>query len=225
MTKKKRSKFGFRKVKDARSVNPSDPQTLSKLCTISAVNFVLWLLKRWFPLRLYQLGRLFAIPIRLPKLPKKLPLWVLVILGLIMVMVMWRLFFVPQPITHSSYSMFRSLPEPVASERFELEEREVVTWGYFLGQCTDYASRMADTPQNWGDAWEWPANAEKAGWEVSRTPSVGAIAQVDNHVALIERISGSGIFVSEMNYDGNWNVVTTRWTSAENWDNFISNDN
>lgn len=151
-----------------------------------------------------------------PMIPPAL-FWIVLGLGIVALILL-----TPRPLSLNPYAGFGSITTPVGEERGELGSEEVRGYGYFLGQCTDYASRMAGTPQNWGDAWEWPDNARKAGWEVSRVPSVGAIAQVDNHVAYVEIIQGNGIYVSEMNFDGNWNVVTTRWTSVEDWRWFIS---
>ena len=89
---------------------------------------VVWLVRRWLPIRLYQLGGLLTTPVRLPKLPKKLPFWVLVILGLVLVVAMWQLFFVSRPIAHSYYSQFRSLPLPVVTEMDKIEV-EKLEWG------------------------------------------------------------------------------------------------
>jgi len=62
-----------------------------------------------------------------------------------------------------------------------------------------------------GDAWEWYANAAAAGYTVSSSPSVGAIAvfarSANNggewgHVAVVLAVDANSFVVSEMNREG-----------------------
>lgn len=89
---------------------------------------------------------------------------------------------------------------------------------YFLGQCTYYVASRRPIPPLWGNANAWYNSAVRAGWAVGITPSVGAVAWTGvggfGHVALVENISGNQIYISEMNYNGNWNRVTYRWADA-----------
>jgi surface antigen len=89
---------------------------------------------------------------------------------------------------------------------------------YAYGNCTYYVASRRRVPSNWGNAVSWYYNAQASGWAVGPTPAVGAIAWTGTgyygHVAIVESISGANVYISEMNYNGNWNVVTHRWVSA-----------
>ena len=93
--------------------------------------------------------------------------------------------------------------------------------GYVAGQCTAYvASLVSWVPNNWGNASEWLANAQAAGYSTSLSPSPGAIAvwgpnkggaQSDGHVALVTAVQPGGLpSVSEMNWSNGPGVPDTR---------------
>ena len=96
---------------------------------------------------------------------------------------------------------------------------------YSYGYCTWYvynrrAEIGAPIGSFWGNASSWAHLARSAGYNVDRTPSVGAIMQDSSsaggygHVAVIEQMFEDGSFrVSEMNYAG-WNVVSSRTIPA-----------
>jgi peptidoglycan DL-endopeptidase CwlO len=89
---------------------------------------------------------------------------------------------------------------------------------YSYGYCTYYVASRRPIPPRWGNAIAWYSSAQGAGWAVGTTPRIGAIAWTPaggaGHVAMVEKIDGSMIYISEMNYNGNWNRVTSRWASA-----------
>jgi surface antigen len=94
---------------------------------------------------------------------------------------------------------------------------------YAFGNCTWYAyeRRMQlgrPVGSFWGNAATWAMYARSAGYRVDNTPEVGAVMQNGGgygHVAVVESINGDGsITISEMNYAGNFNRVTSRTVSA-----------
>ncbi len=101
---------------------------------------------------------------------------------------------------------------------------------YAFGNCTWYAyERRAQMGHPvgsfWGNASTWAIAARANGYLVDKHPSAGAVLQIDGfgdrwtgyagHVAIVERVDPNGdVFVSEMNYGGNFNRVTYRTISA-----------
>jgi len=94
---------------------------------------------------------------------------------------------------------------------------------YAPGNCTWYAyeRRMQlgrPVGSYWGNAATWAMYARAAGYLVDNTPSVGAVMQNGGgygHVAVVEEVNSDGsITISEMNYAGNFNRVTTRTVGA-----------
>jgi surface antigen/LysM repeat protein len=107
---------------------------------------------------------------------------------------------------------------------------------YAFGNCTWYAYERRvqlglPVGSFWGNAATWAAYARAAGYNVDRSPSVGAIAQWNayqggsygaGHVAIVESVNIDGsITVSEMNFAGNFNRVTSRTLSPGSVSNFI----
>ncbi len=90
--------------------------------------------------------------------------------------------------------------------------------GYSYGYCTWYVANRRSVPGLWGNARSWYYNAQVSGFSVGSTPVPGAIAWTGagyyGHVAYVERVSGGMVTVSEMNYNGNWNRVTSRTVPA-----------
>lgn len=97
--------------------------------------------------------------------------------------------------------------------------------GYAYGYCTAYVASRRAIPGHWGDARNWYYNAQASGFSVGRAPVPGAIAWTPHgwygHVAYVEQVSGSQVLVSEMNYGGNWNRVSSRWVSAWEFPGYI----
>jgi surface antigen len=93
--------------------------------------------------------------------------------------------------------------------------------GYSAGYCTYYVASRRGVPGNWGNANAWYYNAQASGFSVGSVPVPGAIAWTGagyyGHVAYVESVSGNMVTVSEMNYNGNWNRVTSRTVSAGNF--------
>lgn len=108
---------------------------------------------------------------------------------------------------------------------------------YALGNCTWYVYerilQLGGRPVGsfWGNATSWASMAQSAGFTVNNTPAVGAIAQWNSfqggsgyagHVAVVERVNPDGtIFITEMNFAGNFNRVTTRTIPASSVNSFI----
>lgn len=92
---------------------------------------------------------------------------------------------------------------------------------YARGYCTYYVASRRSVPPFWGDARNWYYNAQASGFSVGTTPIPGAIAWTGagyyGHVAYVERVSGDMVTVSEMNYNGNWNRVTSRTVPASSF--------
>lgn len=93
--------------------------------------------------------------------------------------------------------------------------------GYAFGYCTYYVASRRSVPSNWGNANAWYYNAQASGYAVGSTPAPGAIAWTGagyyGHVAYVESVSGGMVTVSEMNYNGNWDRVTSRTVPASSF--------
>lgn len=86
--------------------------------------------------------------------------------------------------------------------------------GYDFGNCTWYVANEIAVPNNWGNAATWAYYAALSGWNVSTTPTVGAIAQTgdaaggEGHVGIVRAVnvnsSGqiTGVVVQDMNNYG-----------------------
>jgi len=90
--------------------------------------------------------------------------------------------------------------------------------GYSFGYCTYYVASRRSVPSNWGNANQWYYAAQASGFSVGSTPVPGAIAWSGagyyGHVAYVESVSGGMVTISEMNYNGNWDRVTSRTVPA-----------
>lgn len=88
---------------------------------------------------------------------------------------------------------------------------------YAAGNCTRWvAENFSWVGRAWGNAGEWLASAQKAGFQTTTTPTPGAVAvwgtgslSSFGHVAIVKSVSASGIVVSEENYLGQ-GIVDTR---------------
>jgi surface antigen/uncharacterized protein (DUF433 family) len=99
---------------------------------------------------------------------------------------------------------------------------------YAYGYCTWYAyERRAQLGRPvgsfWGNAATWASYARAAGYLVNTTPAPGAVIQNGGgygHVGVVESVNpGESITITDMNYAGNWNRVTSRTMS---WGEAIS---
>lgn len=84
--------------------------------------------------------------------------------------------------------------------------------GYYY-QCAGWVASKRYVPTGWGNATNWKASAQRAGWTISKTPVDGAIGWVPGHVVYAERVEGDRVLISEQNYDFK-NSVRTIWVSA-----------
>lgn len=85
------------------------------------------------------------------------------------------------------------------------------------GYCTWYVAQKRYVPWS-GNAGTWLYKAKALGYKTGRTPAVGSImVTTENrfygHVALVEKVSGTTITVSEMNYTG-WAKSSRRTLSS-----------
>lgn len=103
--------------------------------------------------------------------------------------------------------------------------------GYDYGYCTWYVATQISVPANWGNASTWSYYAGQSGWNVSGTPTVGAIAQTPyaagglGHVAIVDAVSedGSQIQIRDMNGIAGWGRVGySGWISASTYPHYIS---
>lgn len=81
------------------------------------------------------------------------------------------------------------------------------------GYCTWYVAQKRYVPWS-GNAGTWLYNAKSQGYKTGKNPSVGSIVVTTDspyygHVALVEKVGGGSITVSEMNYNG-WGKVNRR---------------
>lgn len=102
--------------------------------------------------------------------------------------------------------------------------------GYDYGYCTWYVANRISVPNNWGNANTWAYYAAGSGWNVSKRPTVGAIAQTtgpgEGHVAYVEAVSDDGTMIkySDMNGLAGWGRVgtTVNWVPASHFNNYIT---
>lgn len=99
--------------------------------------------------------------------------------------------------------------------------------GYDWGWCTWYAAARSGAPSNWGNANTWAYYARLSGWNVSSTPTAGAIFQTPSgwagHVGIVERVNGDGtMYVSDMNGFAGFGRVGYATVSVTAYPNFIS---
>ena len=85
------------------------------------------------------------------------------------------------------------------------------------GYCTWYVAQKRYVPWS-GNAGTWLYKAKAMGYKTGRAPAVGSIVVTTEnrfygHVALVEKVSGGNITVSEMNYTG-WAKSSRRTLSA-----------
>jgi surface antigen len=104
--------------------------------------------------------------------------------------------------------------------------------GYDYGYCTWYVATQIPVPANWGNASTWAYYAALSGWNVSKTPSVGAVGQIggrvaggEGHVAVVDAVSPDGLQVQyrDMNGLAGWGRVGySGWVPVSFFDNYIS---
>jgi surface antigen len=81
------------------------------------------------------------------------------------------------------------------------------------GYCTWYVAQKRHVPWG-GNAGAWLANAKASGYKTGKTPVAGSIVVTTEnryygHVAYVEKVSGSTITLTEMNYAG-WGKTSRR---------------
>jgi len=120
------------------------------------------------------------------------------------------------------------MPAPVASYNFY---PSYGANGYDFGYCTWYVATQVSVPSNWGNASSWAYYASLSGWNVSTTPTVGAIAQTayaaggEGHVGIVAAVNGDEIEVKDMNDygdGGGFDRVGEGWESISAYQHFIT---
>ena len=86
---------------------------------------------------------------------------------------------------------------------------------YGYGYCTWYVkNKRPDIGSYWGNANQWKASAEAAGYNTGTQARPGAIGVSfegsAGHVVYVESVSGTTIHLSEMNGAAGWNVIGER---------------
>jgi surface antigen len=98
--------------------------------------------------------------------------------------------------------------------------------GYDYGYCTWYVATQVNVPGNWGNASTWAIYARLSGWNVSTTPTVGAIAQKgggEGHVAIVTGVNPDGtVQIRDMNGFAGWGRVGTGTVSPGTFQSYIT---
>ncbi len=104
--------------------------------------------------------------------------------------------------------------------------------GYVPGYCTWGVAAIIPVPANWGNANTWALNASRSGWTVSKTPSVGSIAQRSGgygglgHVAIVTAVSADGSMIRYKDMNGLAGFgrygETASFVSASEFSNYIT---
>lgn len=103
--------------------------------------------------------------------------------------------------------------------------------GYDFGYCTWYVATQINVPGNWGNASSWAYYARLSGWNVSKTPTVGSIAQTalaaggEGHVAVVDGVNGALVHIRDMNNygdGGGWDRVGSGWVPVGEFQNYIA---
>ena len=101
---------------------------------------------------------------------------------------------------------------------------------YVQGECTRGACDFTGWVQDsWGNAWEWVAAAQNAGFNTTMVPTVGAVVVYGQgggysnfgHCGVVTDTAGGDQFlVHEMNYVA-WNQYDDRWSNMADVSGFI----
>lgn len=108
-------------------------------------------------------------------------------------------------------------PTDISSGFRKLDGKAGTGHRFPYGYCTWYVAQKRYVPWR-GNAGTWLYQAKALGYKTGKTPAVGAIVVTTEnrfygHVALVEKVSGGNITVSEMNYVG-WGKTDRRVLSA-----------
>jgi surface antigen len=111
---------------------------------------------------------------------------------------------VPTPSANSSLNIAER-PYESFSVGKKLDGKAGTGHKFPYGYCTWYVAQKKYVPWG-GNAGTWLYHAKAAGYSTGKTPRVGSIMVTSEswwgHVAIVEKVSGSNITVSEMNYKG-----------------------
>lgn len=121
------------------------------------------------------------------------------------------------PIPSTSSGIATRQYEPFESVGKKLSGKAGTGHRFPYGYCTWYVSQKKYVPWS-GNAGTWLYKAKAMGYSTGKTPKAGSIIVTTEdrrygHVALVEKVNGSTITVSEMNYVG-WGKRSTRTLDA-----------
>ena len=124
---------------------------------------------------------------------------------------------VPESVTSPSSGIATRQYESFESIGKKLSGKAGTGHRFPYGYCTWYVSQKRYVPWS-GNAGTWLYKARAMGYATGRTPKAGSIIVTTEdrrygHVALVEKVNGSTITVSEMNYVG-WGKRSTRTVDA-----------
>lgn len=125
-----------------------------------------------------------------------------------------------QPVTTSAGGYYQAAPVAAQNSGYATQQSYPTgsTAGntYAYGNCTWYVkNRRSDLPNMLGNGGSWSASASRQGYATGSTPRAGAVAEQAGHVAYVEKVNGNGtVTISEMNYAGGYNQVSSRTVSA-----------
>jgi len=97
--------------------------------------------------------------------------------------------------------------------------------GYAFGYCTWHVANVIDVPNNWGNANTWAHFARLSGWNVSSTPTPGAIAQRGGglgHVGVVLEVRGNEVLIEDMNGRAGWGQVGVGWEPSNRYSAYIT---
>ena len=130
---------------------------------------------------------------------------------------------VPQPEEDESLIARRNYATPDGgspdiSGLKKLEGKAGTGHSFPYGYCTWYVAQKRYVPWG-GNAGTWLYNAKARGYKTGKTPKKGSILVTSEswwgHVAIVEKVKGNTITVSEMNYKG-WGKTSSRTISTKN---------
>ena len=91
---------------------------------------------------------------------------------------------------------------------------------YAAGNCTWYVkTKRPDIGTHWGNANQWLSAARAVGYSTGSKPKIGAIGTTQEgwagHVVYVEKVIGTSVVISEMNYGGLYNMNTRTVNASE----------
>ena len=158
--------------------------------------------------------------------------WPTVLFGGFLLILAVGIWFKPKVIAHPIPSIETPFVTPVEPLQTPLVEQTPVTpipviksscgsGTYVRGQCTYGVAVWTCVPAGMGNAKYWDDYARSHGYEVSKTPVKGMVAQSDigwaGHVGLVLDTREGEFLLRDMNWSGPWSVRES-WQPIGEWD-------